>query len=125
MELYRSYGGSVGLPWSIDQAIQSLDRFWRDGILYDYPQDVVYTGEFEPFQNRPAILWGAGSILAFYGRWGTSDQAWKTYAYIREAYGPPPRLVVWPSWFSGDEAFYPRYAAHVLWGLANYLFKGK
>ena len=88
-------------------------------MIYDYPQDIVYEGNKAAYNNRPAILWGVGMMLAFYARWdNTPLRAQRTFDAIQRDYGPFPKLRLWPESFSKDSVFYARYAAHVLFGLA-------
>lgn len=121
MELYRALNGRVDLPWSLDQALRSLDLFWKEKRIHNYPQDIEYDNN--AYRTKPAILWGAGTMLAFYARWGDSLRVERTLNFIERDYGPFSSLRLWPKGFSNDETFYARYAAHVLWGLAIYAFR--
>lgn len=120
MELYRSYKGqnSPILTYTSNQAIKSINSFWRNGKLYDYPQNTNYCGNQSGYNNRPAILWGAGMMMAFTAKFGSSEDADRCLNYIKQIYGPWPNLRLWPKEFSSDFNFYPRYTSHVLWGLA-------
>lgn len=118
MEIYRSYCGKIELPWTKEQTMQSLDRFIKEGLIYDYPQDVVYAGGQESYNYRPAILWGTGMMLAFYSQMGDSLRAETILNKIYTHYGPFPNIRLWPDYYSKDKNFYPRFAAHVLFGLA-------
>lgn len=118
MELYRSYGGNIEVPWSLDQALNSLNMFWRNGKLYDFPQDVNYYGEKVTLKDRPAILWGSGMALAFYSKWGTSSEIQNCYDIIRNDYGRFPNMHLWPRPFNNNIFFYSRHASHVLWAMA-------
>jgi hypothetical protein len=119
MELYRIYRGKVILPWSPEQALSTLDLFWRKGKLYDFPLSDPENKE-QPLsqRERPANIWGAGIMLAFYAKHGTSQKTKKCMDYIKLHYGPLDRLRLFPDWFSEDDAFYHRFAAHVLYGMA-------
>jgi hypothetical protein len=118
LQLYHDYRGVVPLKWSRSQAVQSLDAFWRDGNLYEYPQDVTYSGSQAFMNTRPARLWGVGTQLFLYSIWAGPDRTGQTYQAIQNSYGPIPDLRLYPPSFGQDASFYPRYAAHVLWGLA-------
>jgi len=118
MELYRSSSGKVNLPWSSERALRSLDRFWKDDKVYDFPQDVAYTGIYSDFNKNQARLWGIGSALAFYAKFDDREKAKKIVRLIAQDYGPFPNLHLLPEAFSKDENFYTRDAAHILWGLA-------
>lgn len=123
IETYRDCGGTVKLPWTRTQAIESVDRFWRDGRIAEFPQDVVYTDKQAGFSKQPAILWSAGMMLAAYAKWGDEPHAKQAFEAIDHAYGPMPQLHIRVTDASKDEAFYPRQAAHVLWALALYAFE--
>lgn len=122
MEIYRSLGQKVDLPWTREQAIQSLNCFIKNGLIYDFPQDVVYVGGQESYTIRPAILWGVGMMLAFYAKYGDISRAEMVLDIIKTQYGLFPDIRLWPGYYSKDKNFYPRFAAHVLLGLA-YFFK--
>ena len=119
LEIFRDYGGS--LPWSRAQALESVARHWKGERLCFYALDEarVKPGNRE----APANLWGAGMLLAFEGRWGTAAQARRCFAVIERDHGPFPRVRVLPREVSGDGEFYPRDAAHVLFGLAHAGFR--
>jgi hypothetical protein len=115
MENYRSFGGQVTIPWSSQQASESLTRFWKDGVIHEWPQDVTYESDL---YQQPARLWGVGMMLAFESRWGDPLRASQYLDAIVDAYGPMPDLRLWPAEYSQDETFYARFAVHVLWGIA-------
>jgi hypothetical protein len=121
-EIYRSSARYVRLPWSVSQALNSLLRFWREGRVYDFPQDVTYEGEQESFNDRPASIRGLGMLLAFYSRWGSYQKAIETFNVIDREYGPFPTLRLRPDMPSAQNTFYPRFFAHTLWGLALLAF---
>jgi len=116
LELYRSFRGTFRLPWSRTQARRSLDRFWKDGRLFDAPQDLVYEGKRAYFNRTPAVLWGMGIAIALYAVSGDRAKALDIAGLIDRDYGPFPRLRRLPEMVSKDENFYVREAAHVLWG---------
>ena len=118
MELYRSSGVGEGVPWTTQQAIASVDAFWRDGIVHDFPQDVTYVGSQAPYQDQPAFLSGTGSMLAFYVRWSDVPRTTRCFNYLVSAHGPLPDLHIWPLSFSNDTNFYPRVVVAALWGIA-------
>ncbi len=122
IESYRDRGGRVALPWTRAQAIESVGRFWRDNRIYNFPQDVTYTDKQAAFNDRPAVLWSVGMMLAFYSRWGDERQAARCFDAIKRDYGPWPRVRLNPPNAGADDAFYPRHAAHLLWGLALHAF---
>lgn len=124
-EIYRQSERPVKLPWSLGQALDSLNHFWREGEIYDFPQDVTYEGEQESFNDRPASIRGLGMLLAFYSRWGSYKKAVETLNVIDQDYGPLPTLRLRPDIPSTQNAFYPRFAAHTLWGLALLTFGEK
>ncbi len=122
-EIYRASEQDVRLPWSLSQALNSLHRFWREGKVYDFPQDVAYAGEQKSFNDRPASLRGLGMLLAFYSRWRNLQKARETFKVIDKDYGPLPTLRLRPDIPSTQNTFYPRFAAHTLWGLALLAFR--
>jgi hypothetical protein len=129
IELYRDCGGHVRLPWTRGQAVESVDRFWRDGRICRFAQDVVYSEAVysktdADLRNMPPRLWSPGMMLAFYGKWGDEARASRAFDAICRVYGPWPKLRLYPrdSCEADDDSFYPRYAAHVLYGLALHCF---
>ncbi len=118
IELYRDHRSHVSLRWSRSQAVQSLDAFWRNGNLYNYPQDVTYSGADAFRTTEPALLWGAGTQLFLYSIWSDPGRTALAYQAIQNSYGAIPDLKLWPPTFSQDVNFYHRYAARVVWGLA-------
>jgi hypothetical protein len=122
IETYRDCGGRVKLPWTREQAIASVDKFWKNGQLMNYPQDVVYTGDQEQYDSTSSTLWGAGSMTAAYAEWGKREKAKQTLEAIARDYGPWPNLQLLAGAAKKSTDFYPRDAAHVLWGQAVYEF---
>lgn len=133
IEQYRDNGGKIALPWTREQARQSLDTFWSGGQIREYPQDVTYTGPQAVMQSRPAILWSTGMLLAAYAQWNDRDDAGRTLAAIQRNYGPWPELRLRPASAvsrarptttqpAKESLFYPRHGAHVLWGGSLYAF---
>lgn len=111
VETYRDRGGRVKLPWTQDQAVESMDRFWRDGQIWEYAPDDPGTS----INARPR-LWGIGFAMGFYAKWGDAERAGRTFQQIDKEYGHWPELRFRPG--SGKATFYPRHAAHVLLGMA-------
>lgn len=118
MELYRRYRGVVQLPWSTHDAGDSLDRFLRDDRIYDVPQDAI---ERPSDRNLLAVLWSAGSLVAWEAAWGDQAVADENVNRLMRDYGQWPALTRVPG---GEAIFYPRQAAHVLWAMALREFGG-
>ncbi|RLA97488.1 MAG: hypothetical protein DRG83_15780 [Deltaproteobacteria bacterium] len=113
-ELVRDYKPSL-IPWSRKQAIESVRRYKLNEYLLEFPLG---------YNNlRKARLWGAGMALAVESRWGDRQKALELLKIIDEKYGPFPNLRLYPE--IEDQTFYPRYAAHVLFGLAVLNFSRK
>lgn len=124
MERVRdSEGVGVILPYSRRQAAESLRPFLKHGILFDYPQDVTYTGAQSAYTTRPMILWGTGALLAWFSAFDPSTPLLSEIQLaIARDYGSFPDLRLWPSSFSSDSKFYPRFAAHILWGQSRFAY---
>ncbi|MPW26112.1 hypothetical protein GC105_09940 [Alkalibaculum sp. M08DMB] len=118
IEEYRNKFDEVKIPFSKEDSIASVDSFWKENRIFFYPQNQVYIGDLELFNERPSNLWGTGMMLAFYAKYDYKDKADKTFEVINNTYGKIPRLTVWPVDYSNNKAFYARYAAHVLFGLS-------
>lgn len=116
IETYRDLNGSVKLPWTRAGALESLQRFWKDDTLRFFAQDEE--GIKPTSRQAPANLWGTGMMLACIAKWGTKQDTERTWQAILAAYGPFPDLRVLPATVSDDATFYPRDAAHILFGLA-------
>lgn len=117
VETYRDAGGAVPLPWSRAKAVESLDRFWKDGTPRFFAQDEpdVKPGNRE----APANVWGVGMLLACCAKWGGPERTRRCHEAVLASYGPFPAVRVLPAHASDDDRFYPRDAAHVLFGLAH------
>ncbi len=57
-------------------------------------------------------------MLAFYANWGTDEQARSVHVAIRENYVGWPEMNHRPPKQGKAEPYYPRHAAHVLFGMA-------
>jgi hypothetical protein len=40
IETYREFGRHREIPWSRAQSVESMDRFWRHGRIWEFPQDI-------------------------------------------------------------------------------------
>jgi hypothetical protein len=119
IETYRDLGGRVKLPWTREQAIASVDCFWRDGRMWALPQDAPA----EPggtISKSPPTLWSVGFALGFYARWSEAERARRAFEAIDRDFGPWPELRLTPE---GKTTFYPRHAAHALLGLAIHAYR--
>lgn len=107
IETYRDCYGIDSIPWSREQSLESMDRFWSQDRCFEFPQD-------EKNSDEAARLWGVGMALALYGRFGSVDKADRILQCIARDYRWP-ELTHRP----GEESpFLPRSAAHVLFGMA-------
>lgn len=122
MELYREYGGKLALTWSRKQAEYSLDQYWKSSKIYAFPTDIQYVNKLESFNDMAANLWSVGMMLAYHSKWGEKEKANTCFKTIETEYGPNPNLALLPKNQTNNYSFYPRYAAHVLFGLANYIY---
>lgn len=118
IEEYRAHFNNIEIPFTLDNSLASVNKFIKDDRIYAYPQNKIYTGEQEHYNNRPARLWGIGMMLGFYSKYDNENMADKVLETIANQYGDWPNLTRWPSYFSNDSAFYGRFAAHVLFGLS-------
>jgi len=117
IEMYRESGGIIEIPWTQEEAIKSFEVFWRDNRLFDFPQN---TGQ-SIVNDTPARLWAIGMMMAVYGQLEDYDKAIDSLNYIKKNYGVFPDVTFWPSNYSDDKKFYPRLAAHVLFGMSTVL----
>jgi hypothetical protein len=117
VETYRDLGGGVRLPWTRAKAVESLERFWKDGTIRFFAQDEP--GVKPGNREQPSNLWGTGMLLACQARWGTPEQSRRTFEAICDSYGPFPKMRVLPAAVGGEATSYPRDNAHVLFGLAH------
>jgi len=127
IEQYRDWEGSrVKIPWSREKAITSVDRF-----LDDADKDKTSAGRileltaFDKPKGHQARLWGAGFMLAFYGKWADDARVYRAFRLIEKNYGPMPRQhwVGADSRYKDKDACYPRHNAHVLYGMAIAAFR--
>jgi hypothetical protein len=126
IEQYRDTGGRVKLTWTREQALQSFDTFWEKDMICELPQFSSLAATHPTDDRSPAVLWGAGSLLAAYAQWGNHARAARALDAIRRDYGPWPHLRVRPApqttTTAPESPFYARQAAHVLWGMSLYTF---
>jgi hypothetical protein len=120
IETYRDAQGPVAITWTRADAVRSVDQFWRAGAPAEFSQD---SGPLSV--KQPARLWCAGMMLAFYAHWGSAKQAEDCFLAIHDRYGPWPRMQLRPVADSADTSFYPRHAAHVLYGLSLECYQSK
>ena len=120
METYREQGGAVVPTWTRAQAMNSIEKFWRDHQLYFFAQDEPNWSDRA--KTQPANLWGSGMVLACYARWGSRQQVSRSRTSLIAAHGPLPKQREYPSTYRDDARFFPRHAAHVLFGLAYAAF---
>lgn len=125
IEEYRDHFNEIAIPFSRNDSIASVDSFLRGCKIYHFPQNQIYTGADEQFNERPANLWGVGMVLAFYAKYDGYKKTNNISKIIDNNYGPIPDLTMWSMDFSKDDEFYERYAAHVLFGLAHKDFYNK
>ncbi|MEJ6949857.1 hypothetical protein [Natronospora cellulosivora (SeqCode)] len=118
MEKYRIFGNETDISWSIEEAIRSLDYYWKDGLIYEFPLCTVGCGIA---RNKPARVWAIGIMLAFYAKYGREEKTHQCIDILKINYKFPD-LSIYPANFSKDNTFYARYAAHVLFGLAYMCF---
>lgn len=122
IETYRDCRSRLQLPWTRTGALRSLDSFWADDQIRQFPQGGRYAATQSSLGQQPAILWGVGAMLAGYASWADRDDAARTLAAIQRDYGPIPNLRLRPQGPGSRQRFYPRQAAHVLRGLALYTY---
>ena len=118
IEEYRDANRPVIIPWTRDESLKSVKLFIRNGIPYDFPQDITYSGEKQAYNERPSKLWGLGVLMALSASFGDVNEASQIKTIIKQQYGRWPQLKEWPGYFSSNDTFYSRYAVFVLWGEA-------
>ena len=125
VERYRDWSeGAVQIPWSRNAAAASLDHFLVEtGETSE--NRILELADFDAPHGPGARLWGAGTMLGFYGLAGKDSKAERVFRSIDANYGPFPNL----RWVPSDstrpnkDASYLRHDAHVLYGLALVLFQ--
>lgn len=116
IEAYRDFAPDAKFTWSREQALKSLDTFWRDNVLYDFATSDCIG---KPAQAKsPPRLWGTGMALAVYAKYGSAEQTERITRELLRQHGPLPNLRRTSS-KSEKPAFYRRHAAHALFGLAH------
>ena len=114
VESYRDRNASTAFPWSREESMASLDRFFDRGVNYLYPRDTSFNTKSAERLDR---LWGMGMSIAVYARWGDPARAQRLLEVLERDYGEWPSLSEWPT-ETEHTPFFPRQAAHVLLGLA-------
>lgn len=120
IEHYRDARNMVKLPWSREAAMESLERFWKDGTLRFFAQDEESVKQGN--REAPSNLWGIGMLLAAYGKWGSPKDSARCFASMVKSHGPFPTLRVLPKEVSPDSRFFLRDGAHVLFGMAHAVY---
>lgn len=120
---YRMFGGQISLRWTGEDALGSVRLFTGGGVIYNYPQNPYFANDMINLKS-PASLWGLGMMIAYSSTEGEEFLANFALGRIEASYGNFPDLTVYPLNWSSDTRFYPRYAAHVLFGLAVRDFHG-
>ena len=123
MEAYRDGGGTVEIPWTTRQGVNTLSWFAADGVPVEFPAWLPVTNPARP--TAPMRLWGAGMILAVLARYGSRDSTRAWLATVRDAYGVPRTVSLLPMTGGADVPFYHRHAAHLLFGLSQLAFVGQ
>ncbi len=125
MEEYRDYNEAAKIPFSRKQSLDTFNSFWKGDYIYAFPQNIVYTQE-PRLKDLDSPLWGVGFYLAFCSRWGGEPYRAKSTEilnFINTQYGPWPDFKRYPKKNpERKDTFYPRDAAHVLYGMAYYNF---
>lgn len=117
IHLFRENGGNVPVRWTDEDALRSVRLFSAAGVAYNYPHDPFFAGGLiDP--DQPANLWGVGMAIAYASARGDAALADSLVGRVTESYGDYPDVTIFPLYWSADERFYPRYAAHVLFGIA-------
>jgi hypothetical protein len=117
MEMYRANGGKELLSWTIKQGVESLDLFLVHSELFNYPQDLLFSNPLIN-SNDPANLWGIGMTMAYVIKSGDIEKYEQCNQIVLSKYGIFPDVTIYPTDNSAGVPFYPRYAAHLLYGLA-------
>jgi hypothetical protein len=113
IEGYRDAGGKVPLPWTREQALRSLDHFWKDGGVTEMDQDPP---DNKKSDAKPARLCGAGMLLLGYAAWGDPRRGVEVVRWIDKQCGPWPQLRHSP--IGKPDTVMLRECSHVLVGLA-------
>ncbi|MCU6710432.1 hypothetical protein M6D81_17200 [Paenibacillus sp. J5C_2022] len=115
LETYRANRAAVAIPWTTGEAVRSLDNYIDACRFYEFDRSVRQA--MPKLRDRGARLWGAGTAIAFAARNGSGAEAAELLAAAMRQYGPVGQLRTLPD--KSSVTFYPRHAAHLLWGLAH------
>jgi hypothetical protein len=108
------------IPYSSDEAISSLNTFWRNNFLMDFSsQDSGYLTD--SLTKTRASLWGLGAALMAYNVLGDDLAILRILKIIHREYGNWPELTRLPVHISKAPRFYARQVSHVLYGLSEYV----
>ncbi|MBE0603188.1 MAG: hypothetical protein IH611_06110 [Deltaproteobacteria bacterium] len=115
--MYRHFGGDVPLRWTTEDALGSARLFTSGGVTYNYPHDPFFTNARISL-DAPANLWGLGMLIAYAAAMDEESLAESAVRTIKASYGDYPDMTLFPPSWSSDTRIYPRFTAHVLFGLA-------
>jgi len=123
-QMYLDFGGGVALRWTREDALGSARLFTGGGIMYNYPHDPFFTNPRISL-DAPANLWGLGMLIAYAAQMGEESLAESAVRTIKASYGDYPDMTLFPPGWISDTRVYPRFTAHVLFGLAVRDFAGE
>jgi len=116
VKMYLDHGGEVPVRWTTEDALGSLRLFTSGGVMYNYPQDPFFANPRIRLDS-PANLWGIGMLIACASAMGDRPLAEAAVGATKESYGDFPDMTLFPLAWSSDTRIYPRFTAHVLYGL--------
>ncbi len=117
VKMYLDHGGEVPVRWTTEDALGSLRLFTSGGVMYNYPHRIPFSPTPGSAWTPPANLWGIGMLIACASAMGDRPLAEAAVGATKESYGDFPDMTLFPLAWSSDTRIYPRFTAHVLYGL--------
>ena len=117
---YQLYSQTDTPIINTSEAARNIERFLEKSRVREFPLGTEYPPSYQSILDRPARLWGIGYLLYLSSRLGLDNLADAFFEILLTQYKQQGTLILRPD--LEDANFYPRYAAHALFGLSYYAY---
>ncbi len=120
LEYCKFYYSSVTVTYATSDAVNNM-LFYSDGQKLYECDEMARSESNEEWVHRGARNWAVGAWIEFMSRYDNKNKAEYGIEILKSAYGSWPQITLYRTdEFGTDQKFYPRFAVHVLKGLAYY-----
>lgn len=118
LEYCRFYHSSAAVTYATGDAVNNMLSYSDGHKLYEY-DEILRDERDEEWIDRGARNWAIGAWIEFMSRYDNKDKAAYGIETLKSAYGSWPQITLYRTdEYDTDQKFYPRFAVHVLKGLA-------